>query len=192
MKNALIYGAAILLALLGLVLPALAPSEHANAALAVVLVLAASLPALAFPQHRAMLKRLGLQSPFNLRRLWSCEAGYTVTYCWPGGSTGQSTTAPTAVQASQVTMMTAAVAIGDAETFALFTHNWGLSASFPSFLFPVIQYRQSDFGTGPSTQLGNLTFNISNTNVITINKLAGVGNGGTFIVTLMRPHSLVR
>ena len=86
----------------------------------------------------------------------------------------------------------AAVAMGDTETFALFTHNWGLPASFPSFLFPFISYRQGDIGVGPSTQLGNLTFNISNTNVITINKLAGVGSGGTFIVTLMRPSSLTR
>ena len=87
---------------------------------------------------------------------------------------------------------TGLVAMGDAETFALFTHNWGLPASFPTFLFPIITYRQSDIGTGPSTQLGNLTFNISNTNVVTINKLAGVGSGGTFVVTLLRPFSEIQ
>jgi hypothetical protein len=89
-------------------------------------------------------------------------------------------------------MQTALVALGDAETFALFTHNWGLGNSFPAFLFPFISYRQSDIGTGPSTQLGNLTFVISNTNVVGIQKLAGVGSGGSFIVTLMRPTTLIR
>lgn len=160
-------------------------------------LLALALPALAFKQHWVVIReyyrrplRAVLAGMFG--ELVFSEAGYTVTYCWPGGASGQSTTAPTAYQASQVNMMTAAVAIGDAETFALFTHNWGLPASFPSFLFPVITYRQGDIGTGPSTQLGNLTFNISNTNVITINKLAGVGNGGTFIVTLLKPTSLIR
>ncbi len=82
--------------------------------------------------------------------------------------------------------------MGDAETFAQFTHNWGLPASFPSFLWPVIIYRQSDIGVGPSTQLAALTFAIANTNVVTVLKVAGLGNGGSFIVTLMKPHSLVR
>lgn len=127
-----------------------------------------------------------------LYHLWPSEAGFTTTYCWPGGSTGQSTTAPTAAQASQVNLQTALVAIGDAETFAQFTHNWGLPASFPSFLFPLIFYRQSDIGTGPSTALAALTFSIANTNVVTVLKVAGVGNGGSFIVTLMRPTTLIR
>ncbi len=127
-----------------------------------------------------------------LLNFWPSEAGYTTVYCWPGGASGQSTTAPTAAQASAVTLQTALVAIGDAETFAQFTHNWGLPASFPSFLFPLIFYRQSDIGVGPSTQLAALTFAIANTNVVTVLKVAGLGNGGSFIVTLMRPHSLVR
>ena len=167
-------------------------------AVLLVALLALAMPALAFHHHRRMLReawRRPLRAIFEglFFGLVYSEAGYTVNYCWPGGvGAGQTTTAPTAAQASQVTLMTAAVAMGDAETFALFTHNWGLPASFPSFLFPVITYRQGDIGTGPSTQLGNLTFNISNTNVITINKLAGVGNGGTFIITLMKPHSIIR
>lgn len=170
MQNVLTYGAVLLLALLAL-----------------------ALPALAFKQHRSFIKqewRRPLRALFA--ELAFGDAGYTVTYCWPGGASGQSTTAPTAIQASQVNLQTALVAMGDSETFALFTHNWGLPASFPTFLFPLIHYHQADIGVGPSTQLGNLTFNISNTNVITINKLAAVGSGGTFVVTLMRPHTLIK
>jgi len=165
-------GAVLILALLALALPALAHSQHWSAIC-------------------AFYRRAGWAAR-SWRDLAISECGYTVTYCWPGGASGQSTTAPTQIQASAVSLQTAAVAIGDAETFAYFTHNWGLGASFPSFLFPLITYRQSDIGTGPSTALAALTFNIANTNVVIINKVAGVGNGGTFIVTLMRPHSLVR
>ncbi len=153
-------------------------------------LLALALPALAFKQHRTLLRKIGLD--LDIAHFIASEAGYTTVYCWPGGASGQSTTAPTAAQASAVTLQTALIAMGDAETFAQFTHNWGLPASFPSFLFPLIFYRQSDIGVGPSTQLAALTFAIANTNVVTVLKVAGLGNGGSFIVTLMRPHSLVR
>lgn len=161
-----------------------------GAALLVVLLMAS--PALEFVTRFMWGSRERKRWRNALFHLWASEAGYTTTYCWPGGATGQSTTAPTAVQASRVELQTATVAIGDAETFAQFTHNWGLPASFPSFLFPLIFYRQSDIGTGPSTALASLTFSITNTNVVTVLKVAGIGNGGTFIVTLMRPHSLLR
>lgn len=166
------FGAVLILALLALALPALAHKEHWTAI-------------------RTFYRRKGW-SLRAWRELLIAEGGYLVTYCWPGGASGPTTTGPTQIQASQVNLQTAAVAIGDAETFAYFTHNWGLGASFPTFLFPLIMYRQSDIGTGPTTAIAALTFNISNTNVVIINKVAGVGNGGTFIVTLMRPESQIR
>lgn len=161
---------------------------------ALVALVVMLLPAVAHQQHRNLIRekwRVPLLAFF--RGLLIEEWGYTVTYCWPGGATGPTTTNPTATQASQVNLQTAIVSMGDTETFALFTHNWGLPASFPTFLFPLIFYRQSDLGIGVQTFAAALTFNIvSSTNVITINKISSIGSGGSFIVTLMRPVSLIR
>ena len=161
-----------------------------GAALMALLVML--LPALAHKQHWNVIREDWRRPLRQLLGALNEEFGYSVIYCWPGGASGPTATNPTAAAASQVNMQQALVALGDAETFALFTHNWGLPASFPTFLFPVVMYRQSDIGTGPSTQLGNLTFILSNTNGVGIQKVAGVGSGGSFIVTLLRPTSLIR
>lgn len=163
----------------------------AAALLAALLVLGA--PAVGFKQHRHLIReswRIPLRAA--LRGFALEDAGYTVTYCWPGGASGPSTTNPTATQASQVNLQTAVVAMGDTETFAYFTHNWGLPASFPTFLFPLIFSRVSDLGVGVNTFATALTFNITNTNVVIINKISSVGSGGSFIVTMMRPVTLIR
>lgn len=168
-------------------------------AVLILALLALALPALAHKQHWAVMRE-GWQRSFAaiFHELLFATDGYTVTYCWPGGASGPTTTAPTQTQAAQVHMQTALVAMGDAETFAYFTHGWGgvmgpqPAASFAGFLFPVCFYRQSDIGVGPSTQLAALTFNLANTNVVIINKVAGVGNGGTFVVTLFLPATNIR
>jgi hypothetical protein len=130
---------------------------------------------------------------FDLSEFWADQTGVvTVTYCWPGGATGNTTTAPAAAAASAVNTQTVKVAMADSDTSAVIVHNWGLPASFPSFLFPIITYYQDTIGVGPSTDLPTLTFDLSNTNQVTITKLNAVGSGGTYRVFLSRPASLIR
>lgn len=122
-------------------------------------------------------------------------AGVTVIYGWPV----QGTTAPTAAQAAKCSIQTATVVMGDTETQAAFTHNWGnsngtggwIAASFPTFLFPIISARLDQSSNTTVTFMTALTYDISNTNVVFINKANGAF-GGTFVVTLFRPHSFMR
>ncbi len=156
-------------------------------------LLALALPALAHTQHWTVM-RADWRDP---RRLifgfWREEWGTAViTYCWPGGPTGRTITAPTPSAAAGVTEMTVIVSMADADTSAVVVHNWGLPASFPSFLFPLVTYTQDTIGVGPSTDLATLTFDLTNTNQVTITKVNALGSGGSFRVFLSRPHSLIR
>ena len=111
----------------------------------------------------------------------------TVTYYVRGAGIliNGSTTGPTAVQASQVYKQSATVAFGaTADVQALFTHNWGLDLSAPTYLEPEIMYYQTLDGT----YCPSLTFDVTNTNVVKINKL-GTNGPATVVVILRRPHS---
>ena len=157
--------------------------KHFGAALLTVLL---SLPALVCNKLKTVLE-------WTPPGLMPGQAGVvTVTYCWPGGATGNTTTAPTAAAASGVTEQIAKVAMADADTSAIFVHNWGLPASSPTFLFPICSYCQDTIGVGPGTDLATLTFDLTNTNQVTIAKVNALGSGGTFRVFLSRPHSLIR
>ena len=144
MENATIYGAALLLSLL------------------------IALPALDYFNFK----------PFgDLRRgplwdlVWSELGAVTVTYYCRGGGVAinGSTTAPTGAQAGFLQKQTATIAFGaTADAQALFTHNWGLDASAPTYFEPEIMCFQTLGGTySPS-----LTFDLSNTNVVKVNKAA--------------------
>ena len=115
----------------------------------------------------------------------------TVTYNVRGGNgltILANTTGPTATQAQQTQKQEATVLFGsDADTQALFTHNWGLDASAPGYLEPeIIWYYQAL----PSTTVAvGFTFDVTNTNVVKINKASIVGSASTLIVTLRRPQS---
>lgn len=110
----------------------------------------------------------------------------TVSYFIRGGSVtiNGSTTAPTASQATQVNMQKAQVVMGDTDTQFLFTHNWGLDASSPTYFDPEIML-WAQVGNG-NTWLTGFTFDQSNTNVLKGNKISSVNSGGTFIVALRR------
>ena len=99
-----------------------------------------------------------------------------------------SATAPTAAQAQQVYAQKALISMADSDTQALFTHNWGLDVSSPTYLDPEIL---SVVGYGPAqaaqTYLPAFTFDLSNTNVVKMNKLNFLGTGGTYLVCLRRP-----
>lgn len=114
--------------------------------------------------------------------------GFTVTYGFAGAASG-TTTAPTAGQSSTLPAITCQLAMGDTETQAFITHNWGLPASAPSFFFPEINYLVQ-VNSGAQTQVPCLTFSWLNTNVLVVNKLNALLSGGTFVVYLRKPHSI--
>jgi hypothetical protein len=101
-----------------------------------------------------------------------------------------STTPPTAVQASQLQKQTALIIMtADADLQALFTHNWGLDASAPTYLEPEILGPTAQLVGANTTMMPAFTFDLTNTNVVKVNKLSQVGTNGTYIVTLRRPWS---
>lgn len=102
-----------------------------------------------------------------------------------------SATPPTAVQASQVQKQTAQIIMLDADVQALFTHNWGLDASAPTYFEPEILGIVNQGPAQPAgTWLPNFSADWTNTNAVKLNKLNFLGSGGTFMVTLRRPHSV--
>lgn len=112
----------------------------------------------------------------------------TVTYNITNGAGVNilnSTTVPTATQAQQVLKQSAVVVFGvTADVQARFTHNWGLGISAPGFFEPEIMvYQISD-----NTAFPSLTYDVSNTNVVLINK-AATNAPTTIIVTLRKPGS---
>jgi hypothetical protein len=120
------------------------------------------------------------------------EAGVVVvTYCHPklGAPT---TTAPTANQAQEMPELAAQVFFADAaDVLAVIVHNWGLPASFPTWLWPQVFVAKSLGGASDTSFATNFTFGLTNTNSVAMNKLSvGVGSGGTYNVYLRRPHSI--
>jgi len=111
----------------------------------------------------------------------------TVTYVARGGGVLiNGTTAPTAAQSQQLVKISATVAFGaTADVQALFTHNWGLDISAPTYLEPEIQVYQTLDGT----YFPSLTFDVTNTNVVKINK-AATNAPTTVVVILRKPHSI--
>lgn len=125
-------------------------------------------------------------------------AGIGTLYFARSGITGGgvllngSATPPTAVQASQIPTLKVQIVFIDANTQATITHNWGLDASAPTYLDPEIWYwlQNSTDGAPGATWLPVLTFDLTNTNVVLVNKIAGAAatpTGGTYIITLRRP-----
>jgi len=115
----------------------------------------------------------------------------TVTYNVRGGvsTVVASTTAPTAAQAAQVQKQSATVVFGaDSDTQAVFTHNWGLDVSAPGYLEPEILYYRTSL---PAT-FADVTFDITSTNVVKINKANAAGSAQTLVVVLRRPFSMVQ
>jgi hypothetical protein len=117
----------------------------------------------------------------------------SVNYFIRGGNVliNGSSTPPTAIQASQVQKQVAQVVMADSDTQALFTHNWGLDASAPTYFEPEI-FASGNQGPAQAggTWLPNFSFDLTNTNAIKINKLNFLGTGGTFMFTVRRPQSV--
>jgi hypothetical protein len=112
----------------------------------------------------------------------------SVTYYIRGGGVqiNGSTTGPTGAQAAQVPKQSAVVVFGvTADVQALFTHNWGLDASAPTYWEPeVVQV----LSLSTNTYQPAFTFDWANTNVLKINKVA-TDAPTTVVVTIRKPHS---
>lgn len=163
-------------------------SDYFGAALLALLVL---VPALAL-FHNGYFKPFGdfQRKPLRgfLRSLLRSELGaVVVTYCTPiMGTPG--TTPPTANQAALVPEQQAQISWGDADTQAIFIHNWGLPNSFPTFLWPQVIINQA---TGANSFATQFTIGLANTNQVYITKIGvAAGQGGTYSVYLRRPHSI--
>jgi hypothetical protein len=107
----------------------------------------------------------------------------TVTYQLPVSGT----TPPTAAQVAAA--VNATVAWADADTTALVTHNFGLSNAEITALFPLVDISIDSSSAG--TVNGVIT-TARTSNVLTLAKASAAGSGGTFIVQLLRSHSLIR
>ena len=132
------------------------------------------------------------EHPFRSFRLWDLvqsELGaVSVVYYSRGGpvTINGSTTPPTAQQAAFLMKQSAKVVFGvTADAQALFTHNWGLDASAPTYFEPeILQVGMLSV----TTYHPLITFDWSNTNVLAINK-PNTDAPFTCAVTIRRPHS---
>jgi hypothetical protein len=112
----------------------------------------------------------------------------TITYQFPVSGT----VPPTLTQAFNSNMLTATVVFADADTTALITHNWNLSLAQGTDLFPVCIVNPSALGT--ATVAVGVTIGANNSVSVAIGKAAtsaGTGVGATYVVTLLRPHSMI-
>jgi hypothetical protein len=148
----------------------------------------AVLPACALPLNSITMAHHGAAWVFIIGSLAGLAGTVVVTYAWPV----QGTTPPTIAQAKKCSIQSALIQMADADTQAAFTHNWGVPASFPSYFLPIVIMGLQAQANPASTLALALTTGVTNTNVVFINKVSSVGSGGTFVVHLLRPHSLIR
>lgn len=137
-----------------------------------------------------------------LRRAWwrdlvASELGAVIPTLYfarsgiPGGLVllNGSSTPPTAIQASQIPVLKVQMVMTDGVIQGTITHNWGLDKSSPTYFDPEIWYvmQNSTDGAPGATWLPVLTFDLTNTNVVLVNKIVGgaaTPTGGTFLITL--------
>jgi len=153
-----------------------------GAALAILAL--AILPAAAFATHHVvqLLSVLVLVGGSTVV-YQSFQTGFSQNAGYTGGAT-----APTQEQSATVQAVVATVQFSDTDTIATFTHNFGLSAAAAAALAPYIQWYALLFAATTNTY-PLLTFALTNTNVITINKISNTGTGSTIVVIVRRPWS---
>jgi len=114
----------------------------------------------------------------------------TVTYQFSGsGVVG--TVPPTAAQAVTTNSLSASVTFADADTTTLITHNWGLTTTQLSNLWPWANFYPAALGT--ATVAVGLSLALTNSVAVTLNKAAtsaGTGVGSSIVVILQRPFSM--
>ncbi len=142
----------------------------------------------------------GVPGRLTWRNFWLSEFGvFAVTYNTPGYVNANTTTAPTAAQASAMPELACIVSFADADATGTIVTNWGswylnnvpnALNSFASFLLPKITVVQIGNTASPSSFSTGFSFGLTNSNQVTMNKLSlGVGSGGSFAVYLQRALS---
>lgn len=101
-----------------------------------------------------------------------------------------STVPPTAVQASYINFLSVLVSAADADTSIVIVHNWGLSAADLTAGCPYIDVKVDVAGTATPTLSNFYTGSAANT--LTITKANAAGSGGTYIVKLLKPNTMIR
>lgn len=107
----------------------------------------------------------------------------TYNYIEPGSGTVPATV----TQAQRRNSQTLELGLLDADTLATFTHNWGLTTVQNGLDRPWVINWNKNAGTAAP----NLTFAL-NTNYVQVFKAAASGTGCTTVITLLRPHSIIR
>jgi hypothetical protein len=109
----------------------------------------------------------------------------TTTYKYPVSGT----VPPTAAQVAKLSMVVAEVQFGSSETAASITHNFGLSGTQAGFDWPTIipELKTVNGATLPPV----ISFARTNTNLVTINKVAVVNSDCTVVVTILRPPTQI-
>jgi len=111
----------------------------------------------------------------------------TVNYNWP--VLGGTTVAPTAAQSNYLVMGTFTWL--DADTTVTMTHNFGLSATELTALFPITSLIIDSTSTGTGLQAGTIAVSKA-TNIVTLTKVSAAGTGGTWQFVLQKRHSIDR
>jgi hypothetical protein len=104
----------------------------------------------------------------------------------PGGGYTGGTVPPTIIQMVGINSLVAQVSFADADTVATITHNMQITALGLSCLQPYLTYYAQLLATPASGTLAVLTFALTSSNVVTINKTANTGTGGTYVVRVLR------
>lgn len=104
----------------------------------------------------------------------------------PGGGYTGGTVPPTTIQAVGINSIVALVNFSsDADTLATLTHNMQITALGLSALQPYIQYYCQALAAAANT-FAVITFALTNSNVVTMNKISNVGTAGTYVVRIVR------
>jgi ribulose 1,5-bisphosphate synthetase/thiazole synthase len=135
------------------------------------------------------LNNFGLRAGEKERKAMAVTVTYIFNDPAQGTSVLGSTTPPTANQAAMIQKIVAQVVWIDSDTVASVTHNWGLGASAPTFLDPMIISELLAANVVGGTNYPVFIYGRTNTNVTTITKLAAAGSGGTYAFTFRRPGS---
>lgn len=125
-----------------------------------------------------------MQHPISARRLKSQRGAVTITFLYPY------TTAPTAAQQAAVphsTVVATVSASAAADTSAVITHNFNLSAAEITQGFPTVILAPQD-----GNEITSAWFELSENPNYTVLGKGTVAAGGTQKVTIMRPATNIR
>ena len=123
--------------------------------------------------------------------------GTTVLYTFPtnfgaglaGFTAFNSSTAPTAAQATGISLLSTKFQMTDTETSCTFTHNWALSGTETNQFFPLCIFNGFlNLGTA-----GGNSFSVAyNANTVVVSKGSTTGSAGTFTCQMLKPHTFIR